>query len=98
MTATYVLNRVPSKSVTTTLYKLWACRKPDLHFLKPWSCAAYIHVCLHEYGQLGPKGKKNIFIRYSEQSKGYVFISEHEIRGVTAFESQDITSLENIFS
>ena len=86
LTATYVLNRVTSKSITTTLYKLWAGRKPDLHFLKPWSCAAYIHVCLHEYGQLGPK------------KKGYVFISEHESRGVTEFESQDITSLENIFS
>ena len=97
LTATYVLNRVTSKSITTTLYKLWAGRKPNLHFLKPWSCTAYIHVCLHEYGQLGPRGKKSIFIRYSEQSKGYVFISEHESRGVTEFESRDITFLETDF-
>ena len=97
LTNTYVLNRVPSKSVTTTLYKLWAGRKPDLHFLKPWSCAAYIYVCLHEYGQLGPRGKKRIFIRYSEQSKGYVFIGEYESGGVTEFESGDIKSLANDF-
>ena len=54
-------------------------------------------MCLHEYGQLGPKGKKNIFIRYSEQSKGYVFIGEYESEGMTKFESRDIKSLANDF-
>ena len=59
---------------------------------KTLGCAAYTHVRSHEYGKLGPK-KKNIFIRYSEQSKGYVFISEHESGSVTEFESWDITFL-----
>ena len=35
LTATYVLNYVPSKFVTTTLYKLWTDRKPNLSYLKP---------------------------------------------------------------
>ena len=30
LTATYVLNRVPSKSVATTPYELWTGRHPDL--------------------------------------------------------------------
>ena len=54
-------------------------------------------MCLHEYGQLGPRGKKSIFIRYSEQSKGYVCIGEHESGGVKEFESRDIIFLENDF-
>jgi len=33
--ATYILNRVPSKSVTATPYKLWHGRKPSLDHLRP---------------------------------------------------------------
>ena len=58
LTATYVLNRVPSKSVSTTPFELWTGRKPDIHFLKPWGCAAYVHVRSHEHGKLDPRGKK----------------------------------------
>ena len=35
LTAAYVLNRVPSKSVTSTPYELWTGRKLDLSNLKP---------------------------------------------------------------
>ena len=35
LTAAYVLNRVPSKSVTSIPYELWTRRKPDLSNLKP---------------------------------------------------------------
>ena len=59
LTTTYVLNRVPSKSVTTILYKLWTGRKPDLHFfLKPWGCAAYTHMRSHKYRKLGQEVKR----------------------------------------
>ena len=43
LTATYVLNRVPSKSVTSTPYELWTGRKPNLTYLQPWGCAGYVH-------------------------------------------------------
>ena len=33
-TATFMLNRAPSKSVDTTLYELWFGRKPKPSFLK----------------------------------------------------------------
>ena len=42
LTATYTLNYVPSKSITTTLYELWTGQKPNLSYLKPYGCAAYI--------------------------------------------------------
>ena len=69
LTATYILNRVPSKSVTSTPYELWTKRKLDLSNLRPWSYATYVYESAHQYGKLGPRGKKSIFIRYSEHSK-----------------------------
>ena len=88
---------MPSKSVTSTTYKLWTGRKPDLSFLKPWGCAAYTHESSHKFGKLGPRGNKSIFIRYSEHSKGYVFIGEQESGSVTEFESRNVTFLEDEF-
>ena len=78
LTATYILNRVPSKTVGSTPYELWNNRKFDLSNLRPWGLAAYIHIPSHKYGKLGPRERKCIFIRYNEHSKGYVFIGEHE--------------------
>ena len=97
LTATYILNRVPSKSVTSTPYELWTKRKPDLSNLRPWGCAAYVHESAHQHGKLGPRGKKSIFIRYSEHSKEYVFIGEQPSGSLTKFESRDATFLENDF-
>ena len=41
-TATFTLNRAPSKSVETTPYELWFVEKPKLSFLKVWGCDAYV--------------------------------------------------------
>ena len=38
----------------------------------------YVHNPSHKYGKLGHGGRKCIFIRYNEHSKGYVFIGENE--------------------
>ncbi|KAF7811806.1 uncharacterized protein G2W53_032782 [Senna tora] len=89
LTTTFILNRVPSTSVASTSYELWTKRKPDLSILRPWGSAVYIHDNSHKYGKLGPRGKTCIFIRYSEQSKGYVFIGENEDGTVTEIESRD---------
>ena len=97
LTAVYILNRVPSKSVSSTPYELWNNRKPDLSNLRPWGCAAFVHDMSHQHGKLGPRGKKSIFIRYSEHSKGYVFIGEQSSGSVTEFESRDVIFLENEF-
>lgn len=38
------------------------------------------------------------FLKYSEHSKGYLFLGERDKRSVTEFEFHDATFLENIFS
>ena len=35
MTAAYILNRVPSKSIPSTPYELWKGEKPDLNIMRP---------------------------------------------------------------
>ena len=72
-------------------------REPSLSYLRPWGSAAYVHDLSHKYGKLGPRGKKCIFVRYPEHSKGYVFIGEHSDGGLTEIESRDATFLENDF-
>ena len=63
----------------------------------PWDSAAYVHNPSHKHGKLGPRGKKCIFIRYLEHSKGYVFIGEHNDEIITEIESRDVTFFENEF-
>jgi len=58
---------------------------------------AYIKDRFGEFGKLSPKGKKCIFIRYSERSKGYVFIDELEDGSITEIVSRDVRFLENDF-
>ena len=41
-TATYVLNKVPSKSVASTPYEIWKGRKSNLKHLKIWDYPTYV--------------------------------------------------------
>ena len=97
MTVAYILNRVPSKSVSSTPYELWTGKKPNLNNLWPWGSTVYVHNTSHRYGKLGPRGKKCIFIRYSKHSKGYVLIGEQSNGSVTELESRDVGFIESEF-
>ena len=41
-TATFLLNRVPSKTVEKTPYEIWNGKPPSFSFLKIWGCEAYV--------------------------------------------------------
>jgi hypothetical protein len=97
LTTAYVLNRVPSKSVTKKSYEFWCGRKPTSDFWRPWGYMAYVHNLSHKYGKLSLHGKKSIFIRYLETSKCHVFIGEDLDDIVIEFKSCDSTFLENVF-
>ena len=70
-TATFTLNRAPSKSVKTTLYELWFSSKPKLSFLKVWSCDAYVKK--FHLDKLKPKSEKCVFVGYPKVTVGYSF-------------------------
>ena len=97
LNTSHVLNQVPLKFVSSTSYELWNNQKPDPSNLRPWGLVAYVHNSSHKYGKLGPRGRKCIFIRYNEHSKGYVFIGENENGTVTKLESRDVMFLEDDF-
>ena len=91
------LTKYPLKFVSFTPYELWNNRKLDPSNLQPRRLVDYVHNLSHKYRKLGHRGRKCIFIRYSEHSKGYVFIGEHEDGIVTELESRDVTFLEDDF-
>ena len=64
-TATFTLNRAPSKSVETTPYELWFGKKPKLSFLKVWDCDAYMKKFHPD--KLKPKSEKYVFIGYQRR-------------------------------
>ena len=96
--ATYILNRVPSKSVSTTPYGLWNGRKPYLDHLRPWGSTGYVHNPTHKHGKHGPRAIKMVYIRYSEHSKGYVMYGEHPNSGMMKVDFENVDFLEDVFS
>lgn len=81
--ATYIQNKMPSKLVASTPYKLWSSRKLDLSNLTPWGSTTYIYDSTNKYENLCPLGKNYIFIRYSKQPKGYMLICEQDYGSIT---------------
>ncbi|CAL2256801.1 unnamed protein product [Prunus armeniaca] len=70
-TATYLLNRVPSKSVPRTTYEMWFGRKPSLNHLKIWGCPAYVKK--HDIEKLDARSEMCRFNRYLKETLGYYF-------------------------
>jgi hypothetical protein len=97
LTAAYILNCVPSQSISSTPYELWKDEKPNLEHLCPLGSAGFVHNTAHKYGKLGPRARKHIFIRYSDSLKGYVMYGEHPNGGMTEIESRDIDFIETDF-
>ena len=62
MTAIYVLNRVPSKTVPTTSYEIWHGKKLSLNHLIIWDCPA--HVKRQQANKLEFRSFKARFIGY----------------------------------
>jgi hypothetical protein len=69
----HILNRVPSKSVPKTPYKMWTCRKLTLNYLHVWSCPTEARIFNPSIGKLDPKTVSYHFIGYPDKSKGFRF-------------------------
>ena len=67
-TATYLLNRSPTKLLDITPYEMWNRKKPDLNLLKLFGCTAHAKV-LGTLKKLDNRSRKLVFVGYSP--KGY---------------------------
>jgi len=94
LTTAYILNRVPSKSISTTPYELWMGRRPDLSYIRGQPTMFTVTPMLIK---LGPIANKGIFIRYSDESKGYVMLGEQLDGMITKIELRDVIFFEGEF-
>ena len=69
--ACYILNRVPSKSISTTPYEIWNGKLPNLKYVKIWGCPAFIKKLKSD--KLDAKLIKGRFVGYLKDSLGYYF-------------------------
>ena len=50
MSACFILNRVPTKKMKETPYKLWFKRRPNLNRPNVWRCLAYLNLIMENQG------------------------------------------------
>ncbi|PKI51479.1 hypothetical protein CRG98_028190 [Punica granatum] len=79
-TACYLLNRIPSKSVSTTPYEIWNGRTPSLKHVKIWGCPTFIKK--QKTDKLETRSEKGRFVGYPSDSLGYYFYFPTEQRVV----------------
>ena len=75
-TATYLLNWIPSKSVSKTPTELWNGRKPSLNHIRIWG--APTHVLRKEPHKLESRIEVCLFIGYPKGTRGGLFYSSSE--------------------
>ncbi|KAL8492735.1 hypothetical protein ACS0TY_024073 [Phlomoides rotata] len=85
-TATYILNRVPSKSVPKTPSELWIGRKPNLTHMRIWGCPAY--VLDKKADKLEPHSELRLFVGYPRGTKGGLFYSPKDQKIVVSTHSR----------
>ncbi|GJY39542.1 retrotransposon protein, putative, ty1-copia subclass [Tanacetum coccineum] len=76
ISATRILNMVPTKKVDKTPYELWYGKVPNLSYLKVWGCEALEKRDTPD--KLEQRSVKCIFIGYPKETMGYYFYFPHE--------------------
>ena len=71
--ACYVLNRVPHKKSHTTPFEMWKGHKPNLGYLRVWSCLTYVRFTGPKIPKLGIKATTCAFLGYTINSIAYRF-------------------------
>lgn len=74
-TATYLQNRLPSRSVDKTPYEKWFGSKPTLSHLRVFGSTAYVHIPDVKRGKLDNKAERLVFVGYCEDRKAYRFLN-----------------------
>ena len=75
-TAAYILNLVPSKSVSKTPTELWKWRKPSLNHIRIWDAPAYVLV--QKQQKLESRTEMCMFIGYPKGTRCGIFYNPKE--------------------
>ena len=93
-TATYLQNRLPTKSIAKTPFEIWTEKKPDLSHLKVFGSWAYVWIPAAKRSKLEAKSKKMLFVGYSLHHKAYRFIDPETHNLVTSRDCRFLTQGE----
>ena len=80
LTVVYLLNKVPSKSFSSTPYEIWYGKQPSLNHIKIWGCPAFIKKLKTD--KLETRSVQGRFVGYPKESLGYQFYLPDEQRVV----------------
>ena len=70
----HVWNCFPIASLpSTTPFKAFYKRKPDVSYFRVWGCTAYVHIQKNKCNSLQPHAEKCVFIGYPTGYKGWLF-------------------------
>ena len=95
MTAVYLLNRSPTRSLDgKTPHEAWYNKKLAVHHLRVFGYIAYMKVTRPHLAKLDPRGLKVIFIGYEPGSKAYRL---YDPAGGRAHVSRDVIFNESTF-
>ena len=106
-TVAYIVNRVPNKGVSATLYELWHGKKYlwiaytnrvrlAMSRTQPTNIEnLYVHNSTHKHRKLGFRTTKMVFIRYPKHSKGNVMYEKYPNSGMTEIDSHNVDFLED---
>jgi hypothetical protein len=72
-TIIHILNRVPSKPVSKTLYELWTGHKLSLNYLRVWGCPTEAKIFNLNASKLKPKTVSCHFIGYPKNLSVFIF-------------------------
>ena len=95
ITATYLINRLPSKVIanSTPLEHLYN-QEPDYNSLKTFGCACYPNLRPYNHHKLEFRSTQCVFLVYSNLHKGYKCL---EVASGRIYISQDVVFDENLF-
>ena len=71
-----VLNVLPIKSVTSTLYEIWKGKKLDFSYFRVWGCLACVKK--HEIDKLESRTELGRFVGYLKETFEYYFYRPQE--------------------
>lgn len=94
MTAGYIQNRMPSRSVDKTPFERWVGRKPSLKHFRVFGSAAYVHIPDVKRSKLDAKAQKLLFVGYCEDRKAYRFL-DPETNRITISRDARFVELKN---
>ncbi|RVW37391.1 Retrovirus-related Pol polyprotein from transposon TNT 1-94 [Vitis vinifera] len=92
-TVVYILNRVPSKTVAKTPYKLWTGKKPSIRHLHVWGCPAEVRSYKPNEKKLDSRTVSCYFVGYSKRSRGFKF---YDLSTRSLFETGNAKFIEDV--